>query len=83
LHNEGPNIVTDRAKEDEMGRACSTYRDERNSYKIFMGSPRRKRAVGRPGHRLENNNKVDLREIRTCDIDSIRMAEDEAQERGL
>jgi hypothetical protein len=46
-----------------MGRACSTYREGRNAYRIFMGNQSRKRALGRPRHRLQNNIKMDLRGI--------------------
>jgi hypothetical protein len=37
--------------EDEMGRACSTYGEMRNAYKILVGKPYGKRSLGRPRHR--------------------------------
>jgi hypothetical protein len=45
-----------------MGRACSTHEGE---YKfilsIFVGQPEKKRALGRPRLRWEDNIKMDLR----------------------
>jgi hypothetical protein len=36
MHIGGPNIITDKVKEDDMGWACSTYRERKNAYRIFM-----------------------------------------------
>jgi hypothetical protein len=46
-----------------MGRACSTYGEKSNAYSILVGKPEGKTPVGRPRHRLEDNIKMDLREI--------------------
>jgi hypothetical protein len=35
----------------------------RNMYNILVGKPEGKRLLGRPGHRWEDNIKMDLREI--------------------
>ena len=35
----------------------------RSSFKIFIGTPTRKRPLGKPGHRWEDNIKMDLNEI--------------------
>jgi hypothetical protein len=35
----------------------------RNTYKIVVGKPERKRPLGRPTRRLEDNIRMDLREI--------------------
>jgi hypothetical protein len=52
------------AKEDEMGRSCSTNGGEkRNAYMILVGKPEGKRPLGRPRRRLEDNIKIDLTEI--------------------
>jgi hypothetical protein len=50
-------------KEDEMGRACSTHGDKRNVYRILVGKSEGKRPPGKSGHRLKNNNEMDLTEI--------------------
>jgi hypothetical protein len=36
---------------------------ERNAYRIMVGKPERKSALGRPRHMWEVNIKMDLREI--------------------
>jgi hypothetical protein len=46
-----------------MGRACSTYGEKRNAYRILVGKPEGKRAVGRPRRKWVNNFKIDLREM--------------------
>ena len=35
----------------------------RNSYRVLVGKPERKRHLGRPRHRWEDNIKMDLREM--------------------
>jgi hypothetical protein len=42
----------DKVKEDEIGRACSTMGAKRNTYRILVGKPERKRPLGRPRRRL-------------------------------
>jgi hypothetical protein len=46
-----------------MGRVCSTNGEKMNAYRIFMGSPERKRPLGRPRRRWVDNIKMDLTEI--------------------
>jgi hypothetical protein len=42
-----------------------------NAYDIFVGKPERKRLLGRPRRRRENNIRIDLREIRwRCELDT-------------
>jgi hypothetical protein len=36
-------------------------REKRNAYKILVGKPERKRPLGRPRHRWEDNIKMDLK----------------------
>jgi hypothetical protein len=48
----------------------------RNESKILVGKPERKRPFGRPGHRREDNIKMDLREIGWESVDSIHLAYD-------
>jgi hypothetical protein len=50
-------------KEDEMGRACSTNRENRNAYRILVGMAEGKRPLGRPRRRWVDNIKINLREI--------------------
>jgi hypothetical protein len=55
----------------------------RNVYKILVRKPDGKRPLGRPGHRLEDNIKMDLREIRFGGVDWIHLAQDTDRWRTL
>jgi hypothetical protein len=46
-----------------MGRACSKTGGKSNAYRILVGNPEGKRALGRSRRRWVDNIKVDLREI--------------------
>jgi hypothetical protein len=48
----------------------------RNKYKIFIRTPERKRPHRRSRHRLDNNVRVDLREIVWEGMDWIYLAQD-------
>jgi hypothetical protein len=61
-------------KEDEMGRACSTNRENRNAYRILVGKPEGKRPLGRPRRRWVDTIKIDLREVGWDDMDWIDLA---------
>jgi hypothetical protein len=50
-------------RKDEMGTACSANGEKRNSYRISVGKPERKRPVGRPRSRWVNNIKMGLRDL--------------------
>jgi hypothetical protein len=50
--------------------------EKRKLYKVLVGKPERKRPLGRPRHRFENWNRMDLREIGLGNVDWIRLAED-------
>jgi hypothetical protein len=47
-----------------MFRACSTNGEKRNAYRILVGNPEVKRALGRRRLRWKDNIKMVLREIR-------------------
>jgi hypothetical protein len=47
-------------KKCEMGRACGTCGGKIGAYRILVGRPDRKKPIGRPKHRWEVNNKMDL-----------------------
>jgi hypothetical protein len=49
-----------------MGRSCSMHGgggEKRKAYNILVGMPEGKRPLGRSRHRLEDNIKMNLREI--------------------
>jgi hypothetical protein len=50
----------DQIKKDQMGREYDTYGTERNASKIFMGKAKKKRLLGIPRCRWENNIKAAL-----------------------
>jgi len=45
-------------------------------YRVLVGKPGRKRLLGRPRHRWEDNIKVNLQEVGCGDIDWIDLAQD-------
>jgi hypothetical protein len=59
-----------------MGSAYSTYRENKNVYRILVGKPEGKRPLGRARHRWKGNMKVDLRYIGWNDMDWIDLAQD-------
>jgi hypothetical protein len=71
-------ISNDEAKDDEMGKVCSTHGATRNVCRISLES-RKERRLGRPRRRWENNIRMDLREIRWGVMDSIDLAQDRDQ----
>ena len=46
-----------------MGRSCSTYGEKRTAYRLLVGKPEGKRALGKPRRRREDTIKMDLREM--------------------
>jgi hypothetical protein len=46
---------------NEMGKACGMYGGEERCMQSFDGKPDGNRPLGRPGHRWEDNIKLDLR----------------------
>jgi hypothetical protein len=64
---------------DETGGACNTYERERNTYKISVGKPLRKRPFGRPRRRREDNIRMDLMETGWKGMDWIYLAQDRGQ----
>jgi hypothetical protein len=66
-----------------MGRACSTYGEKRNAYRILMRKPEGKRPLGRPRRRWKDNIRMDLREIGWGGMDWVDLAQDRDQRRAL
>jgi hypothetical protein len=55
----------------------------RGVYRILVRRPEDKRPLGRPKHRREDNNKMDLREIGIDEANWIRLAKDTVQWRAF
>jgi hypothetical protein len=47
-----------------MGVHVAHRGDRRGLYRVLVGKPEGKRALGRPRHRWENNIKMDLQKVR-------------------
>jgi hypothetical protein len=66
-----------------MGRACSTQREKINAYRNLVGKPEGKRRLEGSRSRLEDNIRMDLREIEWGGMDWIDLAQDRNQWRAL
>jgi hypothetical protein len=51
----------------------------KNAYKIFIGKSERKRPIGRPRHKWQDNIKMDHKEIRHEGVDWFPLAQDGVQ----
>jgi hypothetical protein len=61
-------------EEDYLGGDVVSIGMMKNAYKMLVGKPERKRLIERPRHRLENNIRVDLREMVWKSADWIHLA---------
>jgi hypothetical protein len=57
--------------------------ERRGVYRVLVGKPERKRPLGRPRCRWEDNIKVDLQEVRCGSMDWIELAQDRDRWRAL
>ena len=79
-----PNIVREK-KSRRMSWAGHVVRmgERRGVYMILMGKPERKRPLGRPIRRWEDNIKMDLQEVGFGGMDWIEVAQDRDRWRAL
>jgi hypothetical protein len=66
-----------------MSRECSTNGEKRNAYRILVGNPEIKRALGRLRCTWEDIIRMDLREIGWGGMDLIDLAQDRDQWRAF
>jgi hypothetical protein len=66
-----------------MGETCSTYGERSAVYMILVGKPERKRPLGRPRRRWEDNIKMALQEVGCGGLDWIELAQDRDRWRAL
>jgi hypothetical protein len=57
--------------------------DKRNAYRLLVEKPEGKRPLGRPRRRWVDNIRMDLGEVRFCDVDRIGLAKDRNRWRAL
>jgi hypothetical protein len=69
-------LIFHKMKTNEMGGACGTMMNRRESHKKLVGKTERKRALGRPRLRWEYNNKMDLQKVGCGGMDWIDLAQD-------
>jgi len=91
LHNEelndlyfSPNIVGV-IKSKSLGWAGHVARigERRGVYRALVGKPERRRSLGRPRHRWEDNIKMNLQEVGCGVMDWIELAHDRDRWRAL
>jgi hypothetical protein len=58
-----------------MGGACSTYGGEERCIQVLVGTPEKKKPLGRLSRRWENNNMMDLQEVGCEVMDWIELAQ--------
>jgi hypothetical protein len=51
----------------------------RGFHRVWVGRPKRKRPLGRPRHRWEDNIKMDIRELWIDEANWIQLAQDRVQ----
>jgi hypothetical protein len=62
-----------------MGRHIACMGEKRNAHRVLVGKPERKRPLGRPRRRWEDNIKMDLKKIGWGGMDWINLAQDRDQ----
>ena len=68
--------MSDKIKNNEMGRACGTNGGGEKVYRVLVGKLKGKRPLGRPRCRWEDNIKMDLQEVGCGSMDCVELAQD-------
>ena len=66
-----------------MGRVCSAYRVGVRCVQLLVGKPERRRPLGRPRRRWQDNIKMGLQEVGCGAMDRIDLAQDRDRCRAL
>jgi hypothetical protein len=86
LHDlfSSPNILrVIKSRRMRCARHVAQMGEERGVYRVLVGKTERKRPLGRPRHRWENNNKMHLKKV-VCRVkDWIQLAQNRDRWRGL
>jgi hypothetical protein len=70
----------DQIERNVIGRACSTYEEARNIYRVLVGKTEGRRPLGKPRHRWEDNIKMGLQ---MWGVDLIELAQDRGRWRDF
>jgi hypothetical protein len=54
---------SEQVKKDKMGRTLACMREKRRTHRTFVGKPERKKTLGIPGCRWEDNIKIGIKEM--------------------
>jgi hypothetical protein len=73
----------DKIEKNQMDGACSLDGGGERCYRVLVGKPEGKRPLGRPRHRWEDNNKMDLQEVGCGGMDWIELAQERDKWRAL
>jgi hypothetical protein len=66
-----------------MGGVCSAQEDRRIAYRVLVEGTERKRLLGRPTRRWDNNIKTDLQDVKWESMDWIDLAKYRDRSSGL
>jgi len=66
-----------------MGRVCSAYRVGVRCVQLLVGKPERRRPLGRPRRRWQDNIRMDFREVGCGCVDWMELAQDRDRWREL
>jgi hypothetical protein len=65
----------DKIEKNEMGGACSAYRERRDIYKILVGKSEGKGPLGRSRRRWKDHIKMDFQDVGYGDMNWINLAQ--------
>jgi len=68
---------------NEIGKGCGLYGEKIYAYRVLVGKREGMRLLGRPGHRWEDNMKIDIEEMRLEAMDWIDLTLDRDSWRPL
>jgi transcription termination factor 2 len=83
LHSSPSIIEMIKARRMRWAGHVARMAEKRNAYRLLVGKPERKRALGRPRRRWVDNVKMDLLEIGWSGVDWIGLAQDRDKWRTL